>query len=311
VVPARARLVVTGAGGYLGGRVVAAAHGDGRFLVRSVVRKPTTWLTGEVVQVKDLAADALSALEGASSVLHLAGANELIAARHPDGALASTVAASRAVGAACAAAKVRRVVYVSTVHVYGAALLPGAVVDEGTLPQPRHPYAIARLASEHSIAAAAGTTEVVIMRLTNGVGAPAHRAVDRWSLVANDLCRQAAAGGPLVLRSPAQWRDFVALSDVVRILLDAAAGEVPAGTYNLGSGRCITVAQLAELVATEANVLGCGSVDIEAPPAVPEEPYQVSVERLAAAGARASTPLREAVAETIRFCLESARVAGR
>ena len=52
----------------------------------------------------------------------------------------------------------------------------------------------------------------MILRLTNAVGAPADPSVDRWSLVANDLCPPGRADGRLALRSAGvQWRDFVAL----------------------------------------------------------------------------------------------------
>ena len=81
-------------------------------------------------------------------------------------------------------------------------MTPGAVLDEHLRAEPRSAYAISRLACEHALAAALGPdTELVVLRLTNSVGAPADAAVDRWSLVANDLARQGARDGTLTLRS--------------------------------------------------------------------------------------------------------------
>ena len=56
-------------------------------------------------------------------------------------------------------------------------------------------------------------TEVVVLRLTNSIGALVAPSVNRWTLLANDLCRQAAlTGRGLVSQTHGcQWRDFVAL----------------------------------------------------------------------------------------------------
>src|SRR3546814_9959550 len=51
---------------------------------------------------------------------------------------------------------------------------------------------LARLASEHLLQSGPDT---VVLRLTNAVGAPAHPSVDRWTLVAADLCRSAVSTG--------------------------------------------------------------------------------------------------------------------
>src|SRR3546814_8649299 len=74
--------------------------------------------------------------------------------------------------------------------------------------------------------------------------------LDRWTLVAADLCRSAVSTGELVLRSTGQqWRDFIGLADVVRaIAASTDPAKVPAGTYNLASGTSTTVRELAELV---------------------------------------------------------------
>jgi UDP-glucose 4-epimerase len=300
-------IVVTGAGGYLGGRVVShlACAGDRR--VRASSRRSAPWLPVPV-DVVDLAVDGAGLadlLTGADAVVHLAGANEVQAADDPDGAVADTVAAARRVAEACATVGIGRLVYVSTVHVYGHALVPGTTVTEDALPEPRSAYAVARLAAEHLVAAA--TSDAVVLRLTNGVGRPVSPQVDRWSLVANDLCRQAATTGTLRLRTDGlQWRDFVALDDVCRVVaaaLDARA--VPAGTYNLGSGNPLTVRDLAELVqnAAESATGLRPPLFSPAPKAAPDRPYFVGTERLAALGLRAEVPIEEAIDETVRFCL--------
>jgi UDP-glucose 4-epimerase len=246
------------------------------------------------------------ALAGISTVVHLAGANEAVALTDPDRALADTAAAARQVGEACSAVGVQRVVYVSSVHVYGAALIAGATVSEVTVPQPCSVYAVARLAAEHLLASSA--LDTVVVRLTNGVGAPVAPEVERWSLVANDLCRQAVTTGELRLRTDgSQWRDFVALDDVCRVLAATFdPSRVPAGTYNLGSGLPLTVRGLAELVQDAAEAATGKRPPLHAPEAKDgaNAPYLVASDRFAALGLRAEVPVRAAMDETVRFCLD-------
>jgi UDP-glucose 4-epimerase len=303
---------VTGAGGYVGGRLVQALGEEGAE-VRAIVREPAPRL-GIPETVCDLAtadeAELVDACAGVETIVHLAGENEVMAAREPAAALASTLVATERLFEAAAKADVRRLVYLSTVHVYGERMVPGAELTEELRAEPRSSYAISRLASEHVAASLAGGAELVILRLTNSVGAPDAPEVDRWTLVANDLCRQGATSGRLELRSSGvQWRDFVALGDVCSII--AAAGRVgpgalPPGTYNLGSGTPTTVRALAEMVQDAFERAGEARPPLTAPDLPDErpEPYLVSVERAARHGLRAATPLEQAVEETVRFCLE-------
>lgn len=298
-------VVVTGAEGYVGGRLVRHLQ-DGGEVVVPTVRRPVPWLPG--AHSVDLVADDLGALvgvlEGHDAVVHLAGSNEVRAAAEPDAALAETVVATRRVAEAAVRAGVRRLVFLSTFHVYGGAT-DGGVVHEEVLPAPHHPYAIARLAGEH-LAIGSGPDHVVALRLTNSVGPPVDVRVDRWTLVANMLCTQAAAGQPLVLRSSGRdGRDFIDLGVACRAIGAAATGAVPAGTYNLGSGSTTRTLDLAHLVADAAeDVLGARP-PVEAPRHTGPEPtpFRVDVSRLAAVVPPIERDLREPLAATIRVVL--------
>ena len=298
-------IAVTGASGYLGSRLVRRLGGRARPLVRA----ERSYL-GEAQHVVDLTGPVgaiAEALDGIETVVHFAGRNEVIAADDPDTAMTDTVVGSRHLAAAVEQAHVRRVVYASTVHVYGARLQPGAVVDEDTAPAPRSSYAIARLASEHVLGCLEPRgVDVVVLRLTNAVGAPADVGVDRWTLVTNDLCRQAVTTGTLTLRSSGQQhRDFVAVSDIEDIVVAAADGAVPSGTYNVGSGSPVTIRELAHLVQERFEALSGQRPALDAPPPTgpPDEPYRVDLARLHATGFRPTTPLVDAVDETVAFCL--------
>jgi UDP-glucose 4-epimerase len=309
------KVLITGAAGYVGGRLVPVlaaegwnVHGLGRERAERLPIEQAVCDLGTPESVAVLA----EACAGAETVVHLAGENEVVAASEPAAALASTVTATERVAEACAGAGVRRLIYISTVHVYGARIEPGATLDEDMRVEPRSAYAISRLASEHVAAALAdGTYELLVLRLTNSVGAPDDPSVDRWSLVANDLCRQGAVKGSLELRSSgAQWRDFVSLDSVcsaIAAACRAARPVLPPGTYNLGSGSPRTVRSLAELIQDSFERTTGTRPELTAPPIAgpTPEPYTVSVERAARHGVVLDRPLEEAIDDTVRFCLEN------
>jgi UDP-glucose 4-epimerase len=304
--------VVTGASGYVGSRLVTVLRDSG-WTVRALVREPADWL--EIDQTVCDLADGndtafLSAFDGADAVVHLAGESEVVAARDAAGALATTTAATARVADACASMSVRRLVYMSTVHVYGERMVPGATLTEDLRPEPRSAYAISRLASEHiSASRSNGHYGLVAFRLTNSLGAPRHANVDRWSLVANDLCRQGAVSGRLELRSSGmQWRDFVPLSAVCQAVAVAASpdGPVSPGVYNLGSGKPTSVRQLAALIQDEFERQTAVRPELHAPEPEQEPPgaYRVSVDAAARSGVPPATSIEGAIAETVSFCLE-------
>ena len=301
-------VAVTGAGGYVGGRLVDYLAASG-VPVRAIVSNSREWLDREMVteRVVDYSdRDGVeSALDGCTSLVHLAGANEVAAAMDAAGSSASTLAAAYTAAGAATQAGIERVVFVSTMHVYGARIAPGAILTEDLRCEPRHPYAVARLAAEHAIGSAAPSP--VILRLTNSLGAPAAATVDRWTLVANDLARQAVVDGVLHVRDPNAQRDFVALADVVSIITSTLDTEaVPPNTYNLGFGELRTVGWLAEAIvdATTAIIGRRPTVELAKPVEQPADPYRVDISRLGRLGLSCDTPIEDAVAETVRFCQE-------
>jgi UDP-glucose 4-epimerase len=309
-------VLITGAGGYIGGRLTQAFLAEGHE-VRGLVRERAPWL-GVDQLVCDLSSEVTAAklkpvLADVDTVVHLAGENEIATARTPASALSATVVATERLAEACVAAHTRRLLYLSTVHVYGARIVPSVTLTEDMRPEPRSAYGISRLASEHVAASLADATyELVVLRLTNSVGAPYDPRVDRWTLVANDLCRQGAETGRLELRSSGvQWRDFVPLDDVCSALVRASVEhvELPPGTYNLGSGRPRTIRQLAGIIqdAFERQTGRRPALHGPEPAGEHPEPYHVSVQRAAQQGLAVAGRLEDAISETVSFCLEHFR----
>jgi nucleoside-diphosphate-sugar epimerase len=288
------RIVVTGAGGYVGGRLVqhlgAAAV--------PTLRTPKPWLPGAVVA--DLLHDDLGPLlDGADAVVHLAGASEVRFGADPERSRRETATATERVATAARAAGAR-LVYLSTFQVYGP---PSGVIDERTPAAPVNDYGRSRLEGE-AAAAALGPDHTVSLRLTNSLGPPAHPDVDRWTLVANVFCRTVAGGGDLAPHDGGRaLRDFVDLGEACRVIAAAAGGDLPAGPHLLGSGTTTSVLDLAHLVADAAEeVLGRRPAVAPQPPSGPDPvPFRVSVEGLARHVPPPDPDLRPALVGTLRL----------
>lgn len=258
------RVLITGGYGYLGGRVAQALAAQGWHVslgTRRVVAAAPEWLPGAAPTRLDW--DSNGSLKAACSdqnaVVHLAAMNEIESSRDPVGALRVNGIDSLRLLEAANAAQVPRFVYLSTAHVYGAPL--AGVIDETTLPRPAHPYAITHRVAEDFVLAAhdAGKIEGAVLRLSNGFGAPAHAGVDRWTLLANDLCLQAATTRALVLSSAGlQRRDFITLEDVARAIghvLELPKAELADGLFNVGGDAPMRVVEMAELIAARCEVV--------------------------------------------------------
>lgn len=299
-------LVVTGGSGYLGSYLLHQAA-TRRHDVYGVVKAPVPWLRAEMQRVAPLQPEADAAINGADVVVHLAAPNETAFRTDPEEAFEQTVALSRHVAGACSRTGVRRLVYVSTVHVYGAAMQPGAVITETTIPSPVGAYGESRLISESVIRETAEGVEVVIFRLTNGVGCPVSPSVARWTLVANDLCRQAAETGRMTLAQPSQWRDFIPLDAVSQVILAAADPSkdecLPPGLYNLSAGRSITVLELARIVEAQAEDLGL-RVSINAPVDKAGPPYRIDNAKIRRTGVLPNElSLSDELRHTLDLCI--------
>jgi UDP-glucose 4-epimerase len=276
-------VLITGGLGYVGGRIALHLAEQG-LDVRVSTRKPTESLPDWTKQVEVVPADLSddtsldAACHGVTAVVHLAAMNEIQAASDPIGALQVNGVGTANLLEAAKRAGVQRIVYMSTAHVYGAPLVGD--IDETTLPRPTHPYATSHKAAEDAVLAAndRGEIESVVLRLSNGFGAPTDLAVDRWSLLVNDLCWQAATASHLTLRTPGtQERDFITLTDVangVAFALALEATRLGDGLYNLGGGASRSIFEMTTLIADRAKHCFGSRLQIERPDPNPDETAQ-------------------------------------
>jgi len=306
--------LITGGLGYVGGRIALNLLAQGVPIRLSSRRPPERWpdwaRAAEFAHADVSSDDDLDDLcRGVETVIHLAAMNEHESLADPAGAVAVNAIGTVRLLQACERAGVGRIVYVSTAHVYGAPL--AGSINERTLPRPVHPYAISHRIAEDFVLAAhdEGRIAGLVFRLSNGVGAPADAGVERWTLVANDLCRQAVTTQKLVLQTDGwQQRDFIALADVARAVahvLALPAGAWGDGLFNLGGETTLSVLELAERIAARGrSVLGV-TAPIERPAraeASPPPDLDYRIDKLKATGFVLEGRLDDEIDRTLRLC---------
>ncbi len=147
-------------------------------------------------------------------------------------------------------AGVKRVVLASSGAIYGEQRRQP--VSEKTIPNPRSPYAVSKIAAEHyvfTIGVLCGI-ETVALRIFNAYG-PGQFVPASHAPVIPQFLKQALGGGSLIVFGDGnQTRDFVYIDDVVDALFAAAtASDVDRRIINVGSGQEVSINQLVEKVA--------------------------------------------------------------
>jgi len=308
------RVLITGGLGYVGGRIahhLATTGWDVRLTTRRSPQDAPSWAKDlEILRcdLRDPASDFNSLCQGVNAVIHLAAINEIESVRDPAEALLVNTASTLRLLQAAEKNGVAKFVYFSTAHVYRSPL--SGLCREDIVTRPGHPYAITHRAAEDYVLAShdAGRIGSVVLRLSNAIGAPMNADVDRWTLLVNDLCRQAVTIGKLVLQtSGTQQRNFIALSDVAAAtthLLDQglALGD---GLFNLGGPRHLSVRQMAERVAQRCRHQMGRELPLIAPPMRPDErivELDYCTSKLAATGFRWKDDLDHEIDATLQLC---------
>lgn len=290
------RVLVTGAGGFIGSHLVDAlvrSGADVRAFVRYTSRSDDGWLADlapEVfAEVEVFRGDLVNpeavtgALDGRERVFHLGALIPIpYSYRHPREFVAANVTGTLNVLEAARRADVARVVHTSTSEVYGTPL--DVPVPETARLHAQSPYAASKVAADQLAGSyhASFGVPVVTVRPFNTYG-PRQSA----RAVIPTIVTQALARGEIELGALAPTRDFLFVGDTVRGFLAAAdAAGVDGEAINLGTGREISIGALVRLILDE--------LQLDLPVREASErlrPADSEVERLLADAAKASALL--------------------
>ncbi len=153
-----------------------------------------------------------------------------------------------------AAAKVKRFIYLSSVHVYGDSL--EGKINELSPTKNLHPYALSHLVGENVVLSPyyKKDMEGIVLRLSNLFGIPAYIESNCWSLLTNDISKQCVLNGSIKLNSSGlQKRDFLSISEGCRAIKEMINCDIKfknkeGAIFNISLGKSKTVMQMAELV---------------------------------------------------------------
>lgn len=240
------RLLVTGAGGFIGRALIAALAGDGHG-VTALSRSPRPAGLGDGIAWRSgpLAADRLppdAVLEKQDAIVHLAG---LAHSRLPDSANARrdleavNVALPLALAARAAALGIERFVFASSAAVHGPESGDRPFTAASPL-RPAAPYAASKAEAETKLraATAASGLDLVVVRppLVYGPGVKANFA---------RLMGWARRGYPLPAAALNNRRSLIGLSNLCDFLAVAAtAPDAAGGTFLVSDGNDLSTGEL-------------------------------------------------------------------
>ena len=249
-------LVVTGAAGFLGSRVLGAglaAGADVVGLVRACEPRPA--VAGARVTEADWASAATLAAALADArpdaIVHCAGHNGRFAGEPDLETLydANVGAVWRVLQAARLAAPAASVVLVSSAAVYDRAA-PPPLTEDAPLAPASH-YGVSKLAAEQVARgfAAGDGPPVCVARTFNVVGPGEPPGSVTFELAGQALAVPPRARAHVRLLETASVRDFIDVDDVAGALVVLAAAGARGGVYNVCRGEGVAIGALVERAA--------------------------------------------------------------
>lgn len=238
------RVLITGGAGYIGYSLVKQLLEDADrlhsisiydnlsrknyafFTEAQFDHKPVKFINGDILDGRSLQ----KALEGIDCVVHLAAK---VTTPYADAEAHSFDqvnhwGTAQLVTAIEASPSVKKVIYLSSISIYGSA---EGIMDENTEPNPRSFYGISKLDGEKQIQLLSDSREVFILRSGNVYGYnPSYRidaVINRFMFNANFIGRIQING------SGEQLRAFIHVHKIARAIIGAIDGVFPQGTYNV------------------------------------------------------------------------------
>jgi|UPI000402EE03 UDP-glucose 4-epimerase len=187
-------------------------------------------------------------------IFHLAARNIIVSTKDPYLDFKTNVYGTFNILEASRYSKIERLVYASSVSVYGNALyLP---INEKDLLYPLNPYAASKISSESYCNTYYETygVPVTILRYSNVYG-PYQTPLNPYCGVISKFITNALNGAPLQIHGDGeQTRDFTYVEDVVDATLLAGINNKAIGeTFNIATGVEITINQLADVILKITN----------------------------------------------------------
>lgn len=250
------RILVTGGAGFIGKHLVKSLIEKGNVVtifdnfsnaekssVSSIVNMGAKIIEGDITKLEDIT----NAIEEHDVVVHLAAkisVEESI--KNPAETFHINVDGTRNVLIACEKNHVKKIIVASSAAVYGESS-PEIKLTEDSKTNPISPYGESKVMMEHEIREFIAKHDIncVILRFFNIYGV---EQSPEYAGVITKFIKRIATNKPLeIFGDGMQTRDFVSIKDVISSIYDAIENGKN-GTYNIASGKIVTVKELAEFM---------------------------------------------------------------
>ena len=242
---------MTGGAGFIGGYLVDFLLNNHTVIIydnlsnssknslKSLTKKGAQFLKGDILDYNRL----VESSKGVDLVIHLAAKIDVAeSALYPEIVENTNVNGTVNVLKCCIKNNIKKIIFASSAAVYGDSNM---VVTENTKTKPLSPYGTSKLLAENQIKEMAkNNLEYVILRLFNIYG---KRQNKQYAGVITKFAESISKEKPLVIYGDGkQTRDFVSINDVVDAF-DGAMKVNSSGTFNIASGKSISIKELAKM----------------------------------------------------------------
>jgi len=248
-----ASFLVTGGAGFIGCHTIDALLRDGARRILALDNLSTgRW--DNVTQddrVERVTADLArmtpdemqNAFRGVDYLLHLAAEKHNNAIDAPERVLAVNVDATFRLFRAAADARVRKVIFTSSLYANGRMTLPPMREDD--LPEPKTVYGISKLAGEHLLRHFAAQRWTAL-RLFFAYGPKQFAGSGYKSVIVTNFERILRSEAPVIFGDGKQALDYVHVRDVTRAILSSLSEIADGQVVNIGTGTAVSVNQLTD-----------------------------------------------------------------
>lgn len=249
------RVLIAGGYGYLGGRIANYLSLKGHKVIIATTQKSiygSNYLHN--IEVKNINWDRyetlVDACENIDILINAAGTNSQDSEINPSKALLINGVGTANLIKACLEKRVSKFIYLSTVHVYSSPL--EGFFREDSCPKNLHPYATSHLAGENAVLFQLLETKKIsgaVLRIPNAVGSPLDPYKNCWSLFVNDLCKQAAVSGEILIKSdPLIQRNFIPITNICAVIDIIMGSSSNYGILNVCSKQSQTLEEISNLI---------------------------------------------------------------
>jgi UDP-glucose 4-epimerase len=310
------KILITGGLGYLGGRIADSLkrnHPESTITLGTSRKISETPGWAKAFQIVPLNILDLASIEKVLSndihvIIHLAALNEHNSFDNIESAWKTNTLGTQALLSTASLKKNLKFIYFSTFHVYGDS---AGEITEDSPTRPYHPYAATHRAAEDMVRFYQRYKDMatLTLRLSNGFGYPMDTGVNRWTLVFNDLCRQAMTSGKMVIKSSGkQHRDFISLHDVAAAVdhfLFKNSEKWGDGLFNLGGDCSFSIVEVAKAIATAYEKKYGKLVPIQITKKDNRElhnPVHYNIDKLKKTGFCLTGNMEKEIAQTLSLC---------